>query len=163
MHHAMSTHNKRALRALQSIHTNHFVTLQPRRRKDVIIKTTSQPVNIPHDVQLIHPKSTVAAMFFSIRKAAHMPLITLDGLQRTIIQANYLLTLNKSGLCWRVARRKPLLKESLKRSCEPLQASLRSNVGEIINMLKDMLWLRETKTELLGVHVVCGGKLKQLH
>ena len=77
-----------------------------------------------------------------IREAAKRPLVTLEELA-TISHA-----LHKSGLYGRVARRKPLLEESHKKSCFQFA---RNYVGDTANMWKKVFWSDETKIELFGL------------
>ena len=96
-----------------------------------------------------------------IREAAKRPMETLEDLQRfntqvgeSVHRTTISCALHKSGLYGRVARRKPLLKESHKKS--PLQFA-RSHAGDTTNMWKKVLWSDETKILLFGL------KAKILH
>jgi len=69
------------------------------------------------------PKLTGRARRALIREAAKRPMVTLEELQRSTAQVGESVNrttisraLHKSGLCGRVPRRKPLLKESHKKS-----------------------------------------------
>ncbi|MCJ8737403.1 hypothetical protein PDJAM_G00023560 [Pangasius djambal] len=90
------------------------------------------------------------------REAAKRPMVTLQELQRSTAQVGesvYRTTisraLHKSGLNGRVARRKPLLKESHKKSRLQFETS---HVGDTANMWKKVLWSDETKIELFGLN-----------
>lgn len=61
-------------------------------------------------------------------------------------------TLHKSRFYGRVVRRKPLLKESNKKSC--LQFAIH-HVGDTANIWKNVLWSDDTEMELCGPHAKC--------
>uniref|UniRef100_W5NN98 Tc1-like transposase DDE domain-containing protein n=1 Tax=Lepisosteus oculatus TaxID=7918 RepID=W5NN98_LEPOC len=89
-----------------------------------------------------------------IRDAAKRPIFTLDELQRTtaevgesVHRTTISLTLHKSGLYGRVARRKPFLKDIHKKSRLKFATS---HLGDTPNMWKKVLWSDETKIELFG-------------
>ena len=76
-------------------------------------------------------------------------MVTLEELQRfkaqvgeSVHRTTISCALHKSGLYIIVIRRKPLLKESHKKS--PLQFA-RSHVGDTANMWKNVLWSDETR------------------
>ncbi|MGL4646725.1 MAG: hypothetical protein ACRCVL_06425, partial [Cetobacterium sp.] len=82
------------------------------------------------------------------------PMVTLEELQRTTARVGESVhrttisrALHKSGLYGRVARRKPLLNESHKKS--RLQFGT-SHVEDTTSMWKKVLWTDETKIELFG-------------
>uniref|UniRef100_A0A8C9YNW9 Transposase Tc1-like domain-containing protein n=1 Tax=Sander lucioperca TaxID=283035 RepID=A0A8C9YNW9_SANLU len=88
------------------------------------------------------PKLTGRARRALIREAAKRPMVTLEELQRSTAQVGESThrttishALHKSGLYGRVARRKPLLKQSHKKS--HLQFAT-SHVGDTANVI--MLW-----------------------
>ena len=102
------------------------------------------------------PKLTCRTRRALIRDAAKTPMVTLEELQRSTAQVGESVhrttisrALHKSGLYGRVARRKPLLKESHKKS--RLQFA-RSHVGDTANVWKKVLWSDETKMELFGLN-----------
>ncbi|MCJ8733927.1 hypothetical protein PDJAM_G00229400 [Pangasius djambal] len=102
------------------------------------------------------PKLTGQARRALIREAAKKPMVTLEEVQRStalvgesVHRTTISRALHKSGLYGRVARRKPLLKESHKKS--HLQFAT-SHVGDTANMWKKVLWSDETKIELFGLN-----------
>lgn len=102
------------------------------------------------------PKLTCRTRRALIRDAAKTPTVTLEELQRSTAQVGESVhrttisrALHKSGLYGRVARRKPLLKESHKKS---RLLFARSHVGDTANVWKKVLWSDETKVELFGLN-----------
>ena len=100
------------------------------------------------------PKLTGRARRAFIREAAKRPMVTLEELQRSTAQGGESVhrttisrALHKSDLYRRVARRKPLVKKSHKKSC--LQF-VRSHVGDTENMWKKVLWSERPKFYFLA-------------
>ena len=105
------------------------------------------------------PKLTGRARRALIREAAKRPMVTLEELQRSTAQVGESVhrttishALHKSGLYGRVARRKPLLKQSHKKS--RLQFAT-SHVGDTANMWRKVLWSDETKIEVFDLNAKC--------
>ncbi len=104
----------------------------------LFVKKMTEVINLAFHPRSHPPKLTGSARRALIREATKRPMVTLEELQRSTAQVGESVqgptishAFHKSGIHGRVVRRKPLLKESHKKSC--LQFAT-SHVGDTANM-----------------------------
>ncbi|MBN3288553.1 TCB1 transposase, partial [Polyodon spathula] len=95
-------------------------------------------------------KLSIRARRALVREATKRPMATLKEFQSSVAEHTATITrvLHKTGLCGRVAKRKPLLKTHIKSRLE----FARRHVGDSETKWKKILWSDDTKIELFGLN-----------